>query len=174
MRIKKAVALLIPLFLLPSCGESRFLDEPSETNLDFYLTEPFDEEKIKSRGATYLPGWFGASEFLDGRYTPIIETIGGFEQIAAPETKVTYLFCGYPDLSDAPRCVQIYINDPSVFVYGLSLNSAVEEVDGKMKELSFVEEGEGVYVKNGCFFTFSSKEIVMRTPESTNKNNIVY
>ena len=167
----------LPLFLtiscLFSCGltQNKTLDNPGDSDLEVWITERLDSEKLKKLGCTYLPGWFGAEEWLGSKYTPVTMEESAME--TAPEIHVTYHFSGYPDLSDPWVCTKISITDPEVRVYGLSMASSKEEVGKRMRELSFQQNGS-VYTKNSVSFYFADERISISTAPATNKNNIVY
>jgi hypothetical protein len=164
---------IIPL-LLSGCSLNKFLKRPDDTNLEFWITESWSSEDFTNKGCTYLPGWFGAEEYLDSRYEPI-KTIeeNGYERLLVPEVHVTYLRAGYPDARDGWRITHIEITDPTIIVYGLSMNSSKEEIKNRMKELKFKENEYGGYYKNNCTFSFSDEYIVINAP-STNNSHIVY
>ena len=164
---------IIPL-LLSGCSLNKFLKRPEDTNLEFWITESCSSEDFKNKGCTYLPGWFGAEEYLDSRYEPIkIIEENGYERLSVPEVHVTYLRAGYPDALDSWRITRIEITDPTIIVYGLNMNSSKEEVKNRMKELKFKENEYGGFYKNNCTFTFSNEHIVINAP-STNNSHIVY
>ena len=164
---------IIPL-LLSGCSLNKFLKRPDDTNLEFWITESCSSEDFRNKGCTYLPGWFGAEEYLDSRYEPI-KTIeeNGYERLSVPEVHVTYLRAGYPDARDGWRITHIEITDPTIIVYGLSMNSSKEEIKNRMKELKFKENEYGGYYKNNCTFSFSDEYIVINAT-STNNSHIVY
>ena len=164
---------IIPL-LLSGCSLDKFLKRPDDTNLEFWITESWSSEDFTNKGCTYLPGWFGAEEYLDSRYEPIkaIEE-NGYERLLVPEVHVTYLRAGYPDARDSWKVTHIEITDPTIIVYGLSMNSSKEEIKNRMKELKFKENEYGGYYKNNCTFSFSDEYIVINAP-STNNSHIVY
>lgn len=72
--MKKLLCLIImPLVMLSitSCSGNRYLDRPDNTNLTYWITQKVNENDFDD--CTYLPGWFGANEYLDGRYAAIEE-----------------------------------------------------------------------------------------------------
>lgn len=169
--MKKHLILLtiLPTLILPSCSSNKFLKRPEDTNLLFWITERVSAEDFKGCGCTYLPGWFGAAEYLDRRYEAIEEE--GHSR--APDVHVTYLTSGYPDALDASAITRINITDPTITVYGLTMNSAPDVVESRMKELKFKVNKNGAYYKNNCTFYFSRECISINAP-STNKHHIVY
>ena len=173
MRHHKTLPLFLTISCLFSCGltQNKTLDNPEDSDLEVWITERLDSKKLKELGCTYLPGWFGAEEWLGSKYTPIIEEES--EMTVAPEVHVTYLFSGYPDLSDPWVCTRINITDPEVHVYGLSMASSKEEIDKRMNELAFEKDGFA-YTKNSVSFFFDDMHIAIYTAPATNKSNIVY
>ena len=176
----KYISILAPLFLLCSCVSTYNLpkiDRPEDSNLEVWILDNINGEQLKENGLTYLPGWFGAEEWLGSKYE--VESLEQEDNTsyALPATYVTYLFSGYPDLSDPWVCTKITIKDPEIHFYGLGMKSSKEEIDTKMKELSFEDKGnKGVptYTKNSVSFSFGEDVISIYTAQATNKNNIVY
>lgn len=176
----KYISILAPLFLLCSCVSTNSLqkiDRPEDSNLEVWILDNLNREQIKDKGLTYLPGWFGAEEWLGSKYK--VESLKQEDNTSytLPATYVTYLFSGYPDLSDPWVCTKITIKDPEIHFYGLSTKSSKEEIDTKMKELSFEDKGNKdvpTYTKNSVSFSFGEDVISIYTAQATNKNNIVY
>ncbi len=174
------IALLIPTLLLAGCDTNKFLARPENTNLEFWITERHTYDELKEKGCTYLPGWFGASEFLDSRYTALEDEEG--ETTVRPDVYVTYLLSGYPDTLDKSAVTFIEFNDPLIYVYGLTIESTKEQIYSTMKNNRFKELDSGKYVngipyyrflKNNCVFKFSSTEITIGA-SSTNKHHVYY
>lgn len=168
-KMKQNLTILIASFLLVGCGGSKTLERPSESvdesrQLAFWITQRVTLEDFK--GCTYLPGWFGAYEYLDSRY----QEVDG----KAPEVHVTYVISGYPDCADDLAVTQIDITDPNIVVYGLTMNSSEEEITNTMSELGFSKTKDQTrWGKNNCYFEFSKKSIFIVAP-STNNSGIVY
>ncbi len=160
---------IIPL-LLSGCSVNKFLKRPDDTNLEFWITESCSSEDFRNKGCTYLPGWFGAEEYLGSAYE-LIEDEEGHKEV--PDIHVKYLRSGYPDAMDSWKITHIEITDPTIIVYGLSMNSSKDEVKNRMKELKFKENKNGGFIKNNCTFSFSDEYIVINAP-STNNSHIVY
>ena len=79
--MKKIAFTLFSLlaFTLPSCGgngNSKYLDRPEDTNLEFWITQKVEWKDFEEKGCTFLPGWFGADEYLDSRYQAVEEDGG--------------------------------------------------------------------------------------------------
>ena len=153
-----------------------YLDKPNNTNLEYWITQKVNGEDLVNSGCTYLPGWFGAEEYLDSRYDAEIS-----EGIAvAPLVHVTYLLTGYPDTLDETAVTHIEITDPDVNVYGLTFNSTYEDITTSMNGIADSFPTESVFdecycsfvIKN-CTFSFLEGKIIIDVPV-TNEQGIVY
>ena len=169
---KTILALLISsVFTLNAC-DKYYLDKPADTNLKFWITQRVTDDDFKD--CTYLPGWFGAAEYLDGRYEPVSISEDGYQRITKPEKYVTYLVTGYPDTLDDHAVTRIEITDPKITVYGLTLNSTTEEIKTRMSELSAEKtEYDREYTIEKAYFSFKTDCIRISVPV-TNKQNIIY
>lgn len=170
----KAISLLclpsiLALLGLSSCGQSEnlYLAAPENSDLSFWLGEELLSGKMAEH--TLLPGWFGAEEYLDGRY----EAANEDDVALVPDKAITYLYSGYPDASDSYKVTRIKITDPEISVYGLDLSSEEEEIESTLLPLGFVNEGKGNYSQGRFLFSFDAKTITL-SAYSTNKENIVY
>lgn len=153
-----------------------YLDRPEDTNLEFWITQKVSSEDLDNKGCTYLPGWMGASEYLDSRY--VADTSEGMAK--APKIHVTYLITGYPDTLDGKAITHIDITDPSITVYGLTLNSTEKDImnriTGMTDSYSYVTTENKCYLRftiKNCSFSFMSNKIIIDAPV-TNKNGVVY
>ena len=181
MKMNKKIILpiitLISSLILTSCThDDNYLERPSDTNLEFWITQKVNEQEFKDKGCTYLPGWIGAEEYLDSRY--VADT--SEEMAKAPDVCVTYLLTGYPDLKDNPAITRIVITDPSITVYGLTINTSesakIERMHPICTRFSFVTTTEECYFSCGvgrCTFSFMSDRIIIDA-STTNNSNIVY
>lgn len=180
MKIKSIyiVSFLAALSLL-SCNkasDSLYLKKPKDTNLEFWITERVTSIDLEDKGCTYLPGWMGAEEYLDSRYTADTS-----ESMAkAPEVHVTYLLTGYPDTLDDPAITHIEITDPLITVYGLTMESKDNQITSRLHDLadsfSYITTTEECYLSvkiQNCSFSFMSTKIVIDVPV-TNNSGIVY
>ncbi|MGM9858917.1 MAG: hypothetical protein ACI311_06705 [Bacilli bacterium] len=149
-----------------SCSFNKYLEKPDDTNLTFWITQKVSVNDFND--CTYLPGWMGASEYLDGKYTPIDND--GF--LTAPEIHVTYLVTGYPDLQDDTAITYIHITDPDIYVYGLTMNSSEEEIYNTMSSYKFkrsIEDNQISYTKNNVSLIIKNNEINIRAYTTNNK-----
>lgn len=182
MNVKNFLKTLSVIFAITisSCNKSDedsiYLERPKDTNLEFWITQKVTYKDLEDKGCTYLPGWMGAEEYLDSRYTADTSE----EMAKAPDVCVTYLLTGYPDLLDDPAITRIVITDPSITVYGLTINTSesakIERMHPICTRFSFVTTTEECYFSCGvgrCTFSFMSDRIIIDA-STTNNNNIVY
>lgn len=173
--MKKSGLLIGLALLLSACTPSEkviYIDRPEDTNLEFWITQRVNSIDLEEKGCTFLPGWFGASEYLDSRYAAIDDG----SMLTAPEIHVTYLLTGYPDTLDERAITRIEITDPTITVYGLTLNSTYEEINKRMTGVadSISTENQNTLFKiRNCSFTFTNERILIQVPV-TNKSGIVY
>lgn len=176
----KKIGLLVTVatlsLLLTGCKtkDDIYLDIPEDTNLEFWITQRVTSEDLLAKGCTYLPGWFGAEEYLDSRYVAdTSETMA-----KAPEVHVTYLLTGYPDTLDERAITRIEITDPSITVYGLTLNSTVEEIEERMIKVAHLYNattfGDNYSITFSKFTFLFTPEKITISAEVTNNQGIIY
>ena len=181
MKKRTILILLIPFLATLSCASltDLYLEKPVDTNLEYWITERVSGQQLLDNGCTYLPGWFGAEEYLDSKYEPIQEE---GRMATAPDIHVTYLITGYPDTLDDRAITRISITDPTITVYGLTMNSSSEDIVNRMKQVGGkkLDSGEATddnehysYLIGNCTFIFSKVSIYISAPV-TNKYNVVY
>ncbi len=162
-------AVIFSLFSLSSCGESKFLDKPNETNLEFWITEEASHDSFKN--CTFLPGLFGGDMYLDSRYEGVIRE--GSLMVEAPEIHVVYTVTSYPDYSDGGSYVTgIDITDPNINVYGLTMKSSKDEISKTLSNLGFLNDKNNCWRKNNCWFTFGGSGIYIGAHVSNDKGYI--
>ena len=117
--------------------ELLYLDEPNDSNLLFYLTEAVDEQDMLDAGCTSfdLAGNPYRKTFLDKRYD--FDTV--VNNTSATKCHVTYSISKYPQEANRYHVTQITIYDPSIKVYGLTINSSIKDIRKAMKKLKFTE-----------------------------------
>lgn len=170
----KKIVVIVGLFFitLTSCSSRKYLERPEDTNLLCWITERVEKETLKK--CTFLPGGFGSRCYLDNRYEVTYDEFG---KEVEPPIHVTYTLSGYPDAKDASAVTFISITDPTIYVYGLTMNSKEEDISSVMKAHHFkekeIESGCKEYVKNNVSFYFSSSYIHI-SAATTNKHHIVY
>lgn len=164
-------ALICSLFSLSSCNESKFLDKPDETNLEFWITEEVKKDDFVK--CTFLPGLFGGNIYLDSRYKAIISDDGS-SMAVAPEVHVIYTITAYPDYADGGTYVTgIDITDPKINVYGLTMTSSQENISKTMSNFGFTSGENNRWSKNNCVFTFKKSEIII-VAKVTNDKGIIF
>ncbi len=90
------------------------------TNLEFWIGEKVDNASFSGYQEKY--GLFGGKEYYGTGYMP---TSDGNRQVD-PGHCVVYTVTSFPDYSSGKSAVtSIYITDPSVEFYGVSLNSSL-------------------------------------------------
>jgi len=172
---KKALLLLLPIlisFSMTSCSaDDKYLEKPENTNLTYWITQKVSDDDFDD--CTYLPGWMGADEYLDGRY----KAAEGYMD-TAPAIHVTYLVTGYPDLKDSAAVTYIEITDPEIYVYGLTMDSGEAEIEKVMSNNNFKksaaeESGLVSYYKNNVVISILDSRITI-SASTTNKTGIIY
>ncbi len=145
--------------------ELLYLDEPDDSNLLFYLTEAVDEQDMLDAGCTSfdLTGNPYRKTFLDKRYD--FDTV--VNNTSATKCHVTYSISKYPQEANRYHVTQITIYDPSIKVYGLTINSSIKDIRKAMKKLKFSEteykESEdysvAIFRRDRFAFIFTSESI---------------
>lgn len=148
--------------------EDLYWDRPEDTNLECWLTEPFDAETFEGHAAEI--GCFGCDIYLGEGYE-------FNEDRTYPDIYVEYTFTGYPDAMDGSRCTSIVITDPEVHFLGLSVDSSLEEIGTVMGDLGF-SKGENNMGKpafrKGRFSLIVYERKLTLTATSTNYSNVIY
>ncbi len=148
------------------------LEEPKH-NLEFWIGENVDNFNFSTYQKKY--GIMGGVEYYGTDYVP---TYDEYNEQIDPKYCVIYTITSYPDYSSkAKHITGIYITDPSIELYGLSLNSSKEEVKSTFEKMGFSIEELGDKVikatKNRYIFSFANTEIRIRFDVS-NKQGIVF
>ena len=131
----KKILVFISAFVLVCIGVFVFANRKPHrpvTNLEFWIGDNVDDTEFS--GHTEKIGLFGGREFYGTGYIP---TLDGNRQVD-PEHCVIYTVTSYPDYSSEKSAVTgIYITDPSVEFYDVSLNSSHKEFEKLMKKQGF-------------------------------------
>ena len=139
-----ALLILILCFGLLGCGSTASPPAhegvpgappwPEDCPLEFWITE--NVEGVDWSGHDEL-AVFGTQEYLGAGYRAITDE-NGYNPYA-PDVSVTYTVTPYPDYSSGGQFVtRIWITDPTVSVYGLTVESPLEEWDAVMKEMGYM------------------------------------
>ena len=156
MIVLSAVVILL-LFMWYRYGKK---PSRADTNLEFWIAENVENVDFGQYQAKH--GLMGGREYYGSGYIPLTNENG--EQ-TDPEYCVVYTVTSYPDyMSNRSHITRIWITDPSVEVYGLTLNSTIEEIEQTMKSKGFRIEysAGGLIAEKGKFlFRFSTDYIIM-------------
>ena len=138
MKISKKVKVFISVFVLLFLIIGLFLfanrmpDRPV-TNLEFWIADCVDEVDFSDFQEKY--GLFGGREFYGTGYVPAQDENG--RQID-PAHCVIYKVTSFPDYSiEKSHITEIYITNPSIEFYGISLNSSHKEFETLKKKQGF-------------------------------------
>ena len=176
-KISSVLSILAFTLLLCGCSKDKetqasYIDKPIDTNLEFWITQRVTLKEMEEKSCTYLPGWMGADEYLDSRYEA--DTSGSMA--VAPDIHVTYLVTGYPDTLDDSAITRIEITDPSITVYGLTLESSETEIRERMDNIADSFSKDDSYFMfniDNCSFMFSLEKITISVPV-TNNSGVIY
>ena len=139
--------------------DTLFFEKPTETDLDYWVSERKTSGQMEAEGHTCIPGWFGAEEYLDKKYDA--KMVDGMPR--EPDIRITYLISGYPDALDRSAITRIEITDPTIRVCGLTIESTLDEIVSKMQNSGFntrIEDFQNVtniICGNGCYAVSFSK-----------------
>ena len=163
---KKIFLIIIAVILILSTSfivYRNYLPNP-HTNLEFWVVERVKKGDFKDCSPKY--GMFGGDQYYGSEYIP--EITEGNMQID-PEYCVIYTVTAYPDYMFNNRYVTgIYITDPKIEIYGLTINSSKEDIIKTLKKKGFIiKEGNGVIAKRGKFtINFYDNSISIRAEKS--------
>ena len=155
--MKRLCILFAALLLcLTGCG-GKYLKKP-ETDLEFWITENVENVDFSKYQEKY--GLMGGREYYGSGYVPTTDENGEQKD---PEHCVIYTVTSYPDYSSGKSHItRIFITDPEVSVYGVTLTSSSEEIKTALTEAGFsvTEKNGGVLGEKGRFrISFSADSI---------------
>ena len=160
------------------CGEKEqqiitIIPPESASNLEFWISEnvdsvDFSEYQEKS-------GMLGGHEYYGKGYAPTVDEYG---QQVDPEHCVRYTVTSYPDYSNKEQHVTgIYITDPQISFYGISLDTSFEDFERLIKnqgfEITDLNENYRTASKGKYSITITKEYIVIRV-HVENKYGIVF
>ena len=177
--MKKLLVLVLVVVALLCClvgcnqDDINDLSEPP-SNLEFWIAENVDDVDFSKYQIKY--GMMGGTEYYGTGYVPTIDEEG---QQVDPEHCVLFTVTSYPDYSSKSQHITyISITDPSIEVYGLTINSSQEDIRYQLevKNGFSIEElgGNTLVARKGDYtFSFSPTEITIRV-KVTNKQGIIF
>ena len=177
--MKKLIALTLAVVALLCCligcnqDDINDLSEPP-SNLEFWIAENVDDVDFSKYQIKY--GRMGGTDYYGTGYVPTIDEEG---QQVDPEHCVLFTVTSYPDYSSKSQHITyISITDPSIEVYGLTINSTQEEIRYQMEEKNgyVIEElgGNTLVARKGDYtFSFSPTKITIRV-NVTNKQGVIF
>ena len=142
--MKKIIALTLLLctlvLMFSSCGDlKRFInyekiERPENTNLEYWLLDTIDTDSLtKIEESTH----YFTGSFLSSKYQAKLDGNG---QLVSPDEAVVYHVSKYP-YTDADwgsqRVARIDITDPTVYVWGVTINSTREEIIAAMEQAGY-------------------------------------
>lgn len=162
--------------------EDPFYTKPA--GLDFWICE--DAAGADFSGFNEIPGLVGAREYVNARYRLPPAEADGFQDY--PEKYVSYKISAWPDLADGGEYVtQIVITDPSVKLFGVTVESTIDEFieamtaagfsvreqsSGANVSIRFADSPDGKY--NIRFLINGDERMLSVNAVVTNRDNIVY
>lgn len=186
--MKRFVSILLALLLclaLVGCGssapsgheaESNVPPRPKDSSFEFWIADSV--ELADFDGHDQIGGWFGAWEFLGTGYHAVTDEDG--MNASRPDIYVTYVITAYPDYSSGALAVtKIAITDPAVTVYGLTVESPLEEWDAVFREMGYEIRDpfntETLHLAEKDGFTFAYGDGMIRiSAEVTNEQGIMF
>ena len=157
-----ALILLLCTFtlVLSSCGSEK-IEKPEDTNLEYWLLD-----RPNKKEWTKLWGDGLTNTYLAEGYEPVLNQYGN---LSRPEHAVVYFTENYPiEEIGIKKITGIYITDPKIHVWGLTVNSTREEVVEVMGKMGFEESHFGTDIYSGrkgrykVIFRFNSNKIEIR------------
>lgn len=132
---------------------------PPATNLEFWIGENVDNFDFSGYQEKY--GLFGGREYYGTGYVPTFDEDG---MTIDPEHCVIYTVTAYPDYSSGTSHITgIYITDPTIEFYGISLNSSFEDFEHLMKKQDFQITGANANhrtAENGKYSVTFTKDYI--------------
>lgn len=176
--MRYVLTLIVSSLCLLSCTTEKPNDDindlsQSKTNLEFWIAQNVDNVDWSKYQKKY--GIMGGREFYGTGYTPTLDEWG---QQVDPEHCVIYTVTSYPDYSDkAQHITSIYITDPAIEVYGLTVNSTFDEFESVVKGEGFVISGSNEHymlAEKGKFSISITKTEIRIRVEVENKTGMEF
>ena len=143
------------------------------TNLEFWIAENVDDVDFSKYQIKY--GMMGGTEYYGTGYVPTVDEYG---QQVDPEHCVIYTVSSYPDYANKEKHItQIYITDPQIEFYGITLNSSFEDFEYYIQsqgfEITHSNENSRTAEK-GKYSVTITKEWVRIRVDVENKDGIIF
>ena len=177
--MKRLFALVLVLILIISVSacdnlptHSNDLSQPI-TNLEFWIAENVDDVDFSKYQKKY--GMMGGTEYYGTGYVPTVDEYG---QQVDPEHCVIYTVTSYPDYANKEQHItHIYITDPKIEFYGITLNSSFEDFEYYIQNQGFeiTHSNEHCRIaKKGKYSVSITKEWISIRVEVENKDGIQF
>ncbi len=177
--MKRLFALALVLVLIVSlfaCDnrqtQNNDLSQPI-TNLEFWIAENVDDVDFSKYQKKY--GRMGGTDYYGTGYVPTVDEQG---QQVDPKHCVIYTVTSYPDYANKEQHItHIYITDPEIEFYGITLNSSFEDFEYYIQnqgfEITQSNENSRTAEKGKYSISFTKKWIRIRV-EVENKEGMVF
>ena len=193
--MKKLVAfimVLILIFSMCACNNTQLPDDDNKqtqsennqqtqnnnlsqpiTNLEFWIAENVDDVDFSKYQIKY--GMMGGTEYYGTGYVPTVDEYG---QQVDPEHCVIYTVTSYPDYANKEQHItHIYITDPKIEFYGITLNSSFEDFEYYIQNQGFTithSNENSRTAKKGKYSVTITKEWIRIRVEVENKDGIIF
>lgn len=159
-------------------GHTELPQRPENTTLEFWITENVSNLDLSKYQVAYKPGAWGYENkiILGSGYTSTLDSVGNEIK---PEHYVIYEIAPYPNNATSGEYITaIEITDPSVYLYGLTVDCTADEFNQTFEQLGFIIENhdesdrkiERYAIKDGIVIVYSkhlSKTVFGIVPETT-------
>lgn len=143
------------------------------TKLEFWIAENVDNVDWSKYQKKY--GMMGGQEYYGTGYVPTLDEQG--EQVD-PEHCVIYTVTSYPDYADkAQHVTDIYITDPQIEFYGITLNTSFEEFERLTQIQGFTRGSSNenfITMEKGKFSISKTRNDIRIRVEVENKTGIEF
>ena len=176
--------VLILIFSLCACDNSQLPHDDNQqlqnndltkpvTNLEFWIAENVDDVDFSKYQKQY--GMMGGTAYYGTGYVPTVDEYG---QQIDPEHCVIYTVTSYPDYANKEQHITlIYITDPKIEFYGITLNSSFEDFEYYIQnqgfEITHSNENSRTAEKGKYSVTITEEWIRIRV-EVENKDGIEF
>ena len=143
------------------------------TKLEFWIAENVDDVDFSKYQIKY--GMMGGTEYYGTGYVPTVDEYG---QQVDPEHCVIYTVTSYPDYANKEQHItHIYITDPKIEFYGITLNSSFEDFEYYIQNQGFTithSNENSRTAKKGKYSVTITKEWIRIRVEVENKDGIIF